>query len=109
MRHACATLLVALGVLTPVSGLGCSSGPQVPDDAKLIWFGTNGFSLPKDDLPSGTFYLVEERTGRTVGAIYRPAGMPVNFNGMKPGRDYRLYFVEGPIATAAATTRPVGG
>jgi hypothetical protein len=107
MRHACATWLVALGVLTPLVGAGCSSGPRVPSGAMLIWYGSNGFSLPKEDLPSGTLYLVEESTGRTINAMYRPAGVPLHFGGMKEGRNYRLYFVEGSMAPM--TTRPAGG
>src|SRR5687767_7135093 len=98
MRLLRATLLVGLCAFTQVCGvMGCSSGPRVPKDAKLIWYGHAPFSLPKEDLPSGTLYLTEEGTGKTVSAVYRPAGQPIHFNGIKDGRNYRLYFVEGSM------------
>jgi hypothetical protein len=107
MRLVRATFLAGLCAVTSLCGAaGCSSGPEVPNGAKLIWYGKGGFSLPKEDLPSGTFYLVEEGSGRTVNAVYRPAGVPLHFGEVKEGRSYRLYFVEGSMAP---TTQPAGG
>ena len=87
---------------------GCARGPAVPKDAKLIWFGSPSFQLPTDDLPSGTFYLVEEGLVRkTVSAAYRTRGTPLHFNGLKDKRRYRMYFAEGGMPSA--TTRPAAG
>ena len=87
---------------------GCASGPAVPKDAKLIWYGHPSFNMGTDDLPSGTFYLVEEGLGRkTVAAAYRKQGTPIHFNGLKDKRRYRMYFAEGRMPSA--TTRPTAG
>ena len=87
---------------------GCARGPSVPKNAKLIWYGHPSFHLP-DDLPSGTFYLVEEGLGgRTVAAAYRKQGSPINFNGLKHSRRYRMYFAEGGMPSAT-TRRSAGG
>jgi hypothetical protein len=88
-----------------VMAAGCARGPNVPAGAKLLYYGGTDFNIPIDDLPSGTFYVVEEESGRTMLAIYRQQGRPINFSGFKEGRHYRVYFVPGE----APTSRPSPG
>ena len=115
MRTSCTTPLVALGLVASLAaggaGGGCSRGPQVPEGAKLIWYGQSNFYLPLNDLPGGTYYVCEEASGKTIRAAYCPRGGSIHFGGLKDGRNYRLYFVEGslgpatqPAAAAAAAT-----
>ena len=106
MRLPCARLAVALCLVVPASVAGCASGPRVPPEAKLVWHGEGGFAFPRDDFPPGTFYLVDGQSGRTVSAMYRPEGQPLRFDGLKDGRRYSVYYVEGRLAS---TTRPAGG
>jgi hypothetical protein len=99
------TATVSLLAALVVAVAGCASGPKVPREAKLIWFGSSSVNINADDLPPGTFYLVENSGGRTISAVYNSGKQPMNWNGLKSGKKYRLYFLEGPVFSS---TQPVG-
>jgi hypothetical protein len=86
-----------LGLLAPLSA--CQQSPQVPEDAKLLYFGPvtratqidEVLPLEKDD-PPRQVYVYDDTTGkvvavRTVDAQHRD----LNFQWI-PAHQYRVYF-----------------
>ncbi len=85
---------------------GCAArAPEVPDNAKLIWYGASDFNLPTQPGP-GQYWMYDETLGRTVAVVTLPSDKARNleFTVLKPGHRYRLYLVDQlpPTSTGEA-------